>query len=57
MKAETKVCKGATALVAFQKDKETRFNDVQLRYNPPLGRTQSVLFKIAPQFIMLQTAE
>jgi len=39
MKAEAKVCKGATAFVAFQKDKETRFSDVQSRYNPSLKRT------------------
>ncbi len=48
MKAVTKVCKGATTLMTLQRNKETRFNDVQPRYNPFLRYTQPVLFKITP---------
>jgi len=47
MRAETKVCKDVTALIVLQRDKETRFNDIQSRYNLSLRYTQSILFKIA----------
>ena len=48
MKVKIKVYKGATTLIVLQRDKETRFNDVKLRYNLYLEHIQSVLFKITP---------
>ena len=57
MRAIAKVGEGATVLLIFQRDEETRFNDVQYRYSLSLGCTQPVLFKIAPCFIVFQAVK